>query len=80
MALAVLQQLRAETAGGFLPVLVLTADAGADAKRRALGGGANDFLTKPLDAVEVLLRIKNLLETRFLYQQLQRRADLFDTP
>jgi PAS domain S-box-containing protein len=72
---AVLEQLRPRRADTFLPVVVLTADVGAEAKRRALAAGATDFITKPFDAVEVLLRIKNLLQTRFLYQQLQQRAD-----
>lgn len=49
-----------------LPILVLTADANPEATRRALGAGATDFLTKPFDHVEVILRVKNLLETRFL--------------
>jgi putative two-component system response regulator len=49
-----------------LPVLVLTADATRDAKRRALGAGARDFLTKPFDVDEVLLRIANMLDIRFL--------------
>jgi signal transduction histidine kinase len=51
----------------YFPILVLTADVNSDAKQRALAGGARDFLTKPLDAVEVQLRIRNLLETRFLH-------------
>jgi DNA-binding NarL/FixJ family response regulator len=55
----------------FLPVLVLTADIAPEAKRRALAQGATDFLVKPLDTVEVLLRIRNLLQTRALHQQLQ---------
>jgi PAS domain S-box-containing protein len=50
----------------FLPVLVLTADAGGEIKRQALAAGAKDFLTKPLDNVEVVLRVRNLLETRQL--------------
>ncbi len=50
----------------FLPVLVLTADAGGDIKRQALAAGAKDFLTKPLDNVEVVLRVRNLLETQQL--------------
>jgi EAL domain-containing protein (putative c-di-GMP-specific phosphodiesterase class I)/DNA-binding NarL/FixJ family response regulator len=58
----------------FLPVLVLTGDATADARDRALGAGAHDFLTKPFDATEVLLRVRNLLETRFLYRRLEERA------
>lgn len=72
-----LADIRARTpADEYLPVLVLTADASAAAKARALSGGAKDFLTKPLDAVEVCLRVRNLLETRLLYreQQAARRA------
>jgi signal transduction histidine kinase len=56
----------------FLPILVLTADATSDAKKRALEAGAKDFLTKPFDRLEVLLRIRNLLDTRSLYVDLDR--------
>ncbi len=48
------------------PVLVLTADVTRAARERALGLGAADFLTKPLDHLEVLLRIRNHLATRFV--------------
>jgi CheY-like chemotaxis protein len=53
-----------------VPVLVLTADDTPTTRRRALGLGARDFVTKPLDRVEVLLRVGNLLQTR----RLQRRS------
>ena len=53
------------------PVLVLTADSTAATRYRALQAGAKDFLTKPLDAQEVLLRTANLLEMRQLYQKLR---------
>jgi EAL domain-containing protein (putative c-di-GMP-specific phosphodiesterase class I)/DNA-binding response OmpR family regulator len=59
------------TEGGFLPVLVLTADATAEVKERALATGAKDFLAKPFDRTEVLLRVSNLLETRALYSRLE---------
>src|SRR5213593_4530340 len=59
----------------FLPILVLTADITMETKRRALESGAKDFLTKPFDRVEVLLRIKNLLETRLLHQELARHNE-----
>lgn len=72
---AVMEQLRPLTEGTYLPVVVLTGDVSPKSRRRALAAGAKDFLTKPLDGAEVLLRIRNLLETRFLYQRLQRRAD-----
>jgi len=64
---------------GYLPILVLTADVSAETKRRALSAGARDFLTKPFDAMEVLLRIKNLLETRFLHLELQKQNELLET-
>jgi len=56
----------------FLPILILTADIRPEVKRRALSAGAKDFVTKPFDRTEVLLRIQNLLETRFLYLQVDR--------
>ena len=55
----------------YLPVLVLTADATIVAKRKALALGAKDFLTKPFDTIEAMLRVWNLLETRILYRQLK---------
>ena len=57
--------------GTYLPILVLTADVTQQAKERALAGGAKDFLTKPFDATEVVLRIANLLETRRLHLRLK---------
>ena len=59
-----------------MPVLVLTADIAPDTKRRALSLGARDFLTKPIDVPEVLLRVRNLLQTRYLRVELQRNNDL----
>jgi two-component system NtrC family sensor kinase len=71
---AVLEQLRSVIPSGeFVPVLVLTADATLEAKRRALAAGANDFLTKPFEQFEVVLRIRNLLDTRRLYLELDRQ-------
>ncbi|MDG1074228.1 MAG: response regulator [Methylophilaceae bacterium] len=55
----------------YLPVLVLTADATIDARRKALALGAKDFLTKPFDHIEAMLRVWNLIETRLLYCQLK---------
>jgi putative two-component system response regulator len=64
-------------AAGYLPILVLTADVTDDARRRALESGARDFLTKPIDSIEVILRTRNLLETRMLYLEIElRNVDL----
>jgi putative two-component system response regulator len=68
----VLEQLAAgDFARQSIPVIVLTADVNPLSKRRALTKGANDFLTKPFDFAEVLLRIHNLLITRRAHQMLQ---------
>jgi EAL domain-containing protein (putative c-di-GMP-specific phosphodiesterase class I)/DNA-binding response OmpR family regulator len=60
-------------ADDFLPILVLTADVDRDARTRALVGGATDFLTKPFDAEEVVLRVRNHLRTRRLHRELLGR-------
>ncbi len=57
----------------FTPVLVLTADLGTENKQKVLAGGAKDFIMKPFDIIEVSLRIKNLLETKYFYQLLKSR-------
>jgi signal transduction histidine kinase len=62
----------------FFPILVLTADVTIEAKKRALSGGANDFLTKPFDLIEVGLRIQNLLYTSFLQKQLQNQNQILE--
>lgn len=75
---AVLEQLRGRRDDHFLPVIVLTADANDQSKLRALRAGATDFLLKPFDHVEVLLRITNLLEMRRLQLQLETQRSAFE--
>jgi putative two-component system response regulator len=62
-------------AASNLPILVVTGDNTVAARRRALAAGAKDFLQKPFDTTEVLLRIHNLLEARFLYLALHRQNE-----
>jgi putative two-component system response regulator len=57
----------------WFPILVLTADITPEATERALSSGARDFVTKPFNGKEVLLRIKNLLEVRFLQLELRKQ-------
>ncbi len=53
----------------FLPILMVTSDTRDSLKQRALEAGVNDFLSRPIDPEELLLRLSNLLHTRVLYQQ-----------
>jgi putative two-component system response regulator len=76
---ALLKQLRSRVpAGTFVPVLVLTADNSRKTKHEALTLGAKDFLTKPIDVAEALLRIYNLLETRYLHEELRRHSETLE--
>ena len=63
---AVMDALRPLEQEGYLPVLVIAAD--PDAKLAALEAGARDFISKPFDALEVLTRIRNMLEVRLLHR------------
>jgi signal transduction histidine kinase len=69
---AVIEQLRELTGtDDYLPCVVLTADITQETKKRALTAGATDFLTKPFDQIEVLLRIENLLKARISHLIIQ---------
>jgi putative two-component system response regulator len=77
--LGVLERLSTHVpAGAYVPVLMLTGDLSPSAKQRALSAGAKDFLGKPFDPLEAVLRIKNLLEARYLYLTLARQNDVLE--
>jgi putative two-component system response regulator len=59
--------------GTRVPLLVLTADRSEETKREALACGARDFLGKPYNQTELLLRVKNLLQVRALQRELLHR-------
>jgi len=70
----VLKGLRANRLGDDqIPVLVLTGDSSAENKRRALVAGATELLVKPFDPSEVSMRIRSLLQARFLRQEIQEQ-------
>lgn len=64
----VMECLKVNMENDYLPVIVLTAQPGH--KLRALECGAKDFISKPIDVVEVKTRIYNMLEVRLLYKKL----------
>jgi len=73
--LEVLRRLRGPRESiGFPPVIVLTEDERSVARNNALGLGADDFLNKPLDRHEVVLRVRNHLRTRHLVEEIQRAS------
>ncbi len=63
----VMEALKPLESESWLPVLVVTAE--PDKKLAALEAGARDFIGKPLDTVEVMTRIRNLLEVRLMHRE-----------
>jgi cyclic di-GMP phosphodiesterase len=76
--LAVMDELNQIAEASYLPILMLTGDVAPEAKREALSRGAKDFLNKPFHTDEVLLRIGTLLETRYLYLQIQGQNQMLE--
>ncbi len=62
---------------GYLPVLAITAN--ADHKLSVLQAGARDFITKPIDVGETLMRVHNLLEVRLLHAQLREHGNRLES-
>lgn len=76
--LEVMDQLNEIAEASYLPILILSGDLTPEARREALSRGAKDFVGKPFQQDELLLRIKTLLETRFLYIQIQGQNQLLE--
>lgn len=69
---AVMRELRAVPDLIYPFVVVLTGDDSRQAKAHALSNGAKDFIAKPFDTNEVVLRINNLADLRVLHKQLHQ--------
>jgi putative two-component system response regulator len=76
--LEVMDQLNEIAEASYLPILILSGDLTPEARRDALSRGAKDFVNKPFQQDELLLRIKTLLETRLLYIQIQSQNQLLE--
>lgn len=62
-------ELKNHPATDHIPIILLTARAGRNDKIEGLEQGADDYLTKPFDKTELLVRVRNLLQTRKKLQQ-----------
>jgi len=74
----VMAQLAPLYVNDYMPILVLTADRSPKTRQQALQSGAKDFASKPYDLIEVLTRIKNLLEVRLLYGERTHQAEILE--
>ena len=76
--LAVLDELRGVAENSYLPILILTADLTPEARQGALARRAPDFVGKPFEADEVLIRIRTLLERRYRFLRVQCRNQVLE--
>ena len=76
----ILEQLRQHDTLKHLPVVVLTSSDDSDTKLKALQFGANDFLSKPVDASELALRMRNTLSARAYEKRLKYQDPLTQLP
>lgn len=74
---AVMDGLKEIEADGYLPVLAITAEPAH--KLRALKSGAKDFISKPFDMAEVLMRVRNMLEVRLLHKADREHAKVLES-
>lgn len=72
----VMEKLKAIETDGYLSVLAVTAR--PDHKLRALQCGAKDFVSKPFDLAEVLMRVHNLLEVRLLHEAARSHGEMLE--
>jgi putative two-component system response regulator len=73
--LEILKAIRADARIAMTPVLILTASSGEATKLDALKSGANDLLSKPVHASELVARIRNVLSLKAYQDALRRHSD-----
>lgn len=72
----VCRRLRADPKTSFLPVIMVTAS-GLPEKVKAIEAGADDFVPKPFDQLELLARVRSLLRVKTYHDEIERqRAEL----
>ena len=70
------RRLRALPGGPDVPILFLTALGDLGTHKAALDSGADDFLTKPINRTELLIRLRSLLRIRRLSDELRRNYEV----
>ena len=70
----VCKKIREDLATGVLPVVMVTALDPAQERLKGLEAGADDFLTKPINQLELLARVRSLLRIKELYDTVETQA------
>jgi len=74
----VMQRLKEVDPDTYLPICILTKEAEQSVRFKALESGAKDFLNKPYDRVEVMIRFRNLIEVRMLHNEVKEQNKMLE--
>ncbi len=75
---SVLAQLKELASDEQLPILVLSPEKGQDVRLRALEAGATDFISKPYEGIEVLVRIRNIIIGHLLHNEVRNQNKILE--
>jgi adenylate cyclase len=67
----VCKKVKSDSGKAFLPIIILTALDNMEAKIEGLKAGADDFLNKPFQKIELVARVNNLLKIKFLHDEVE---------
>ncbi|WMW26123.1 PAS domain S-box protein [Methanolobus sediminis] len=71
----VCRRIKANESTKFIQVIIVTALSSKDDRIKGIEAGADEFLVKPVDRVEVLTRVRTLLKNKHLYDELKLERD-----
>ena len=75
----VCKKVKSDSGNAFLPIVMLTALDNMEAKIEGLKAGADDFLNKPFQKIELVARVNNLLKIKFLHDEVELRNHLISS-
>jgi len=75
----VCKKVKSDSGNTFLPIIMLTALDNMEAKIEGLEAGADDFLNKPFQKIELVARVNNLLKMKFLHDEVESRNHLISS-
>ncbi len=75
----IMEQLAEFRKDHYLPVLALSSEKSSDVRLRALQSGATDFLNKPYENMEIIFRIRNMIEMRTLHMEVKNQNKILES-
>ncbi|MFA4935705.1 MAG: response regulator [Candidatus Methanoperedens sp.] len=75
----VCEKIKQQRSTQFIPVVMVTALSGLENKIKSIEAGADDFLTKPINSIELITRVKSLLKAKYFHDQLVKSKEKIES-